>query len=265
MLLLALCCALLPTTVAAELTLLPGERLTPLLPADPLETTNSLSFRSGDPPLEGVVGDTAGLLRVDTGPATLQLELGAAIFLGFLPGESFTFGIATVDGLIRVPVSLSWGDARLALEWGHISAHYADGVRYDDQLPENTRGYSREHLRLLAAWHLPWVQPYLGLRQLIHSIPSAPGFQVQTGLAAHGQRPGTWYQALDLAWSADTSWYTRASYQGGVLLRHPDGQAMRCGLVVYRGPALAGKRMGEHDSYIGGMLAFDWHGGWNDG
>ncbi len=263
MLPLALLCALLPAASSAEVEAIPGARLTPLLPADPLETSNALSFRSGEPKLEGVVGDTAGLLRIEAGAVALQLELGAAIFLGFLPGDEFTFGIATVDGLIRVPVSMAWGDARLALEWTHISAHYADGVRYDDQLPENTQGYSREHLRLLAAWDLPWVQPYLCVRQLVHSMPAVPGFGVQTGFEAHGQRRLTWYQALDLAWAADTAWDTRASYQGGMLLQRPEGQALRGGLIAFRGPALAGKRGGEHDAYIGAVLGFDWHGGWN--
>jgi len=263
MLSLALCCALLTTASGAQLELLPGERLTPLLPADPLETANSLTFRGSEPPLEGVVGDTAGLLRLDAGDVALQLELGAAIFLGFLPGESFTFGIATVDGLIRVPISLAWRDLRASFEWCHISAHYADGVRYDGELPENTEGYSREHLRLLAAWDLPWIQPYLGIRQLVHSIPQAPGFGVQTGFEAHGERSVTWYQAVDLAWAADTAWSTRATYQGGLLLLRPEGRALRVGMVAFRGPALAGKRQGEHDAYLGGVLGFDWHGGWN--
>jgi hypothetical protein len=260
---LALCCALLPTLIAAEITPLPGQRLTPLMPADPHETANSLRFRGGEPPLEGVVGDTAGLVRLETGEVSLQLELGAAIFLGFLPGESFTFGIATVDGLIRVPLSVAWGDARLALEWAHISAHHADGVRYGEALPDNTDGYSREQLRLMAAWDLAWLQPYLGLRQLIHSIPQAPGPGAQLGFEAHGERALTWYQALDLAWAAETGWDTRISYEGGVLLRRPEGPAFRGGLIAYRGPALAGKRSGEQDAYLGAVLAFDWHGGWN--
>jgi hypothetical protein len=260
---LALGCALLATADAAELTMLPGQRLTPLLAADPHETANGLVFRGGEPPLEGVVGDTAGLLRLETGPVTLQLELGAAIYLGFLPGDGFTFGVATVDGLIRMPVSMAWGDARLSLEWVHVSAHHADGVRYDEQLPDNTGAYSRESMRLLGSWVLPRVQPYLGVRQLVHSIPQAPGFGVQTGLGAHGQRRVTWYQALDLAWAADTDWETRASWQGGLLLRRDEGQALRGGLIAFRGPALAGKREGELDAFIGGLLAFDWHGGWD--
>ncbi len=263
MLALALCCALLPAASAAELELLPHRRLTPLLPADPQETSNSLLFRSEEPPLEGVVGHTAGLLRLEAGPMDLQLELGAAIFLGFLPGESFTFGIATVDGLIRVPVALEWGDLHASLEWTHISAHYADGVRYDEQLPQNTTGYSREQLRLLAAWDFPWVRPYLGLRQLVHSIPQSPGFAAQVGAEAHGESVTTWYAAADLAWAADTDWATRASGQTGLLIRRSEGTAMRLGLVGFRGPALAGKRRGELDRYVGGVLGFDWHGGWN--
>ncbi len=263
MLQLALALALLPQAPAVELEALPGERLTPLAPADPFETANALTFRSGEPPLEGVVGDTAGLVRVDLGEVALQLELGAAIFLGFLPGESFTFGIATVDGLIRVPVSMRWRNLRASLEWAHISAHHADGVRYGE-LPENTEAYSREHLRLLAAWDLPWVQPYLGLRQLIHSIPKEPGFAVQTGLAARGERAVTWYAAADLAWAADTDWVTRASAQAGLLVTRPGAQAFRTGVAAYRGPALAGKRWEEPDAWIGGVLAFDWHGGWSE-
>ena len=262
MLALALCCAWLPAARAATVEVLPGQRLTPLAPADPFETANTLTFRSGEPILEGVVGDTAGLLRVEAGPVALQLELGAAMYLGFLPGDAFTFGISTVDGLIRLPISMAWGDARVALEWWHISAHHADGVRYGEDLPDNTEGYSREALRLLAGWEFPWVQPYVALRQLIHSIPQAPGFGTQVGVKAHGERMITWYQAVDLAWNAATSWQTRVSYQGGALFQHDDGRALRGGLCLFRGPALAGKRDGELDAYIGGVIAFDWHGGW---
>ncbi len=263
MLSLALACVLLPSAFSAELELLPGQRLTPLLAADPLETANTLTFRTGEPSLEGVVGDTAGLLRLDAGQVALQLELGAAILLGFLPGDGFTFGIATVDGLIRLPVSMAWGPWRASLEWAHISAHHADGVRYGEALPDKTDGYSREHLRLLASCDLPWVQPYLAAKQVFHSISQVPGLGLQAGLVAHGQRETSWYQALDLAWNADTDWRTRLSYQGGLRLRGAGSSTFRTGLAAYRGPALAGKRAGENDAYLGAIMAFDWHGGWN--
>jgi hypothetical protein len=257
----ALLCALLPQAAGLELELLPGERLGPLLPADPHETANALVFRSGAPSLEGAVGSTAGLLRIDAGELQLQLELGAALFLGFLPGDGFTFGIHTVDGLLRVPVSATWGPLRASLEWAHVSAHYADGVRYGDQVPDNLDGYSRELFRLLGAWELPWVQPYVGLRQLVHSIPEAPGLGAQLGAKAQGGDDVGWYQALDLAWNAEHGWSTRVAAQGGLLLRG-EGRALRIGLAAYRGPALAGKREGEPDSYLGGTMSFDWHGGW---
>lgn len=261
--LLPLLCVLAPTATGATLQALPAERLTPLLPADPLETANTLVFRGGAPSIEGEVGDTAGLLRLEAGELAVQLELGAGIFLGFLPGEQLTFGIVTVDGLIRVPISAAWGPWRASLEWAHHSAHYADGVRYDDALPSNTDGYSREWLRMLGSCELPWVQPYLGVRQLVHSIPEAPGLGVQAGLKAHGARDLSWYQALDVTANAEFDWQPRLAYQGGLRLRGPQAQVFRAGLAAYRGPALAGKRAGVMDAYLGAVLAFDWHGGWN--
>lgn len=261
---LALAWALLGTASAVEVVPFPAERLVPLLPADPYETGNALLFRSGDPPLEGTVGDTLGLVRFELGALTLQADLGAAIFLGFLPGEAFTFGIATVDGIIRVPITATWKRWQLSLEWAHVSAHYADGVRYGENLPpKDSDGYSRESLRLVASAALPWVQPYLGVRELVHVIPQAERFGVQAGCKAHGLRKITWYQALDLAWNAEHDWQTRASYQGGVLLRSDGPRALRVGGVAFHGPALAGKRDGETDRYLGAVLGFDWHGGWN--
>ncbi len=264
MLQLALACVLLGTVSAAGVEALPGERMVPLLPADPHETASALLFRGGDPSLEGVVGDTLGLVRVDAGPIDLQVELGAAIFLGFLPGGSLTFGISPVDGLIRLPISMSWKRLRMTLEWAHISAHYADGVRYGDNLPPPSDGYSREQLRLISSLELPWVRPYVALRELVHVIPEDRRFGVQLGLKAYGQRRFTWYEALDLAWHADNDWRTRLSYQGGMLLRASRQRAVRGGVTAFWGPALAGKRCGEQDAYLGVVFGFDWHGGWDE-
>ena len=258
-LLLAACLA---PPAAAALEVLPGRRMAPLLPADPLETVSALAVRSGEPPLEGVVGDTAGVLRLDAGALQLQVDVGGAILLGFLPGDGFTFGISTVDGLLRVPVSLRWRELTATLAWAHVSAHYADGVRYGAEKPENLDPYSREELRLLAAWRFPWIEPYASVRGLIHTIPDAPRLGLQLGARAAGQRPATWYLAGDLAWNGDTDWRLRAAGQTGLLLRGAETRALRLGLAAYLGPAVAGKRAGEQDAWVGGLLAFDWHGGW---
>jgi hypothetical protein len=241
---------------------LPAGRMVPLLPADPRESATTLTLRSGEPPLEGAIGDAAGILRLDFGETALQLDLGAAIFLGFLPGDGFTFGVQTLDGLVRLPISAESGPFTATLEWSHLSAHYADGVRYDDAKPDNTDGWSREQVRLLVAWRTAWVTPYLGLRELVHAIPAAPRPGVQAGLRAAGPAAATWFGALDVSLNADSGWTPGLSWQSGLLARAEGGRALRLGLAAYRGPAVAGKRRGQQDAWIGGAIGFDWLGGW---
>jgi len=247
---------------AATARWLPERRMVPLAPADPYETATALTLRSGDPPLEGVVGDMAGIARLDLGTAALQIDLGGAILLGFLPGDGFTFGVWTLDGLIRLPLSVEVGGFTGTVEWSHVSAHYADGVRYDGARPDNTDGWSREQVRLLAAWRTERVTPYLAVRELLHALPAAPRPGVQVGLRAAGTRSPTWYGAADASWNADTGWSTGLSWQSGLLARAAGGRALRLGLAAHLGPAVAGKRGAERDAWFGGTLAFDWLGGW---
>ena len=78
---------------------------------------------------------------------------------------------------------------------------------------------------------------------------------------AHGERDLSWYAALDLCWNADQEWQTGASGQAGLLLQSEQSRSLRLGAAAYTGPAMAGKRAGEDDSWLGGVLALDWHGG----
>ncbi len=253
------CLALgVPQATSASVHGLPIQRATPVLLADPAETTWSLKLRTGGTSIEGVVGDALGLVQLETERVSVQADLAAAIFLAFFPGDGLTFGITTLDGLLRLPISLELGAFTTTLEWAHLSAHYADGVRYAKLQPQNLDPYSREYLRLLVCWSNERITPYLAFRQLIHTIPEASAPGLQLGMKFHGQGSITWYSALDAKWNADVDWRSALAIQSGLMIRRKQ-RWFRLGLAGYSGPWAAGKLAQDYDAYLGALMAFD-HG-----
>lgn len=249
-------CLLAMAPLLAATTWLPGGALTSPQVADTRETWSTVVLRTGNTRLDAAIADRRGLFRLDLPQGTLQLDLAAALYLGFDPGGELTFGITTVDGLVRLPLALRWRELGATLEWAHISAHFADGVRtLEDPLPD-PGVYSREYLRLVAGWEHPLFQPYVGARQLIHVLPDAPAPGVQAGWSAWGPWAVSPYQATDLQWAAEHGWRTAASGHLGLALRGQEGYRILVAGVGRRGPDDTGKRMGADETYVGLLLGF---------
>ena len=215
-----------------------------------------MTLRTGVPTVDTAIADRVGFLRWSHGDWTGQIDLAAGLFLGFDPGGQMTFGMQTVDGLIRLPLSARHGPLSASLEWAHVSAHYADGIRNatDQPLPERAT-YSREYIRLQTSWEMDWFTPYLACRQLIHSLPEAPGFGVQGGWMIY--IPGVpVYQAVDLKLSADEEWQPGAQAQLGLVLSSESIRTLHVGFIAMTGPDDTGQRSGEDDRFIGVQFGF---------
>lgn len=233
---------------------------TPLLTpqvADPRETATAFTLRSGTTRLDGTIADRVCLLHYTTSDLALQVDLGLGLFLGFDPGGSLTFGITTVDGLIRLPVAARWRDLGALVEWAHLSAHYADGVRQSDLRPPEDEGpWSREYVRVAFSWEHATFRPYVGSRALIHTMPEAPILGFQAGWTVLGPWRVAPFHAADLKLDADRGWRPALSGQAGVAFRAGGASALVLAATGHWGPDDTGKLQGEDDPYLGGMIGF---------
>ena len=164
--------------------------------------------------------------------------------------------MTTVDGLLRIPITLAWRDLSSTFEWAHVSAHFADGVRKMDDPPPDPGTWSREYVRWVATWENGWIRPYAGYRHLIHVLPQAPRPGVQVGYSVWGPWRVAPYHALDAQWNADSNWHTTIAAQAGVALGGGSGPRVLLGGVGRRGPDDTGKRTGADERYLGVVLAF---------
>jgi hypothetical protein len=238
-------------------TWLPETSLLPPAMADNLEPLPSIQVRStAMPRVEATLGDTFGLYRLETGSLRLQIDLGAGLFLGFFPAGEMSFGLLTVDGLLQLPVTVARGPYRIRLQWSHVSAHYADGLRLTDDHPDAPSAFSRESLRLLGCWTDGRWAPYAAFTSIVHAIPEAdrPGFQA--GWSFWPKSTVGLYHAFDLKTQADLDWRPSLSAQVGLFLSPSKGHAFRVGLAAYTGPDDTGQFYGQTERYLGAVVGF---------
>lgn len=186
----------------------------------------------------------------------LQVGVDAAVYMDFLAGDGFTFSLQTLDGQFGLPVDLAWKQAAVRVQWTHLSAHYGDGVRYNDQRPTNLDSYSREYLWMLASGRLGPARVYGGGQLILHSTVPVPMPGLQLGAEA---APG-WgiapYVAADLQAHAEHDWRPALAAQVGGLARRGDSR-FRLALAARTGPDDTGKMDGAHEVYLGVLFGFD--------
>lgn len=236
---------------------LPRGSLAPVLVADPWQVRTEVVVRPGFPVLGGQVGDRVAVVRVAWDGGAAEAGFAAGLHLGFVPADAFTFGVATVDGLLEVPATVALGRAAVTLAWTHLSSHFADGVRYLEEPPEARDPHSRETLRAVAAWRGGWWTAYGGAHAILHAVPDAPWPGLQVGGAVEGPSRASPFLAVDGRWNGDTSWRTGASLLAGVRVRGPGGRSLRAGFAAYRGPRVQGMLADEDDAFVGALVAFD--------
>jgi hypothetical protein len=236
---------------------LPEGPLAPPILADRREIRSSLLVRSGSPRLDASIGETLPLTRFVASTWGLQVDLGAALFVGFLPQGEASFAMLTVDGAIRVPVQWRWRSLILVGEWGHLSAHFADGVRSQGFLPKQRGPWSREVFRTLAGWNPGGWYLYAGTPWLVHAIPDVPGAGLQLGgsfMPVEGDGP---VLGVDVQARSEHAWQPSLCVRTGWMAAARMGRSLSLGAVVRWGQDEAGQLSATRESYVG--AGFDIH------
>ncbi len=196
-----------------------------------------------------------------TSPAVdLQLGVEAGGFMGFDPDGALTFDLETFDGLFAFPLSARRGPWSARLEWAHVSAHFADGVRDDGALPGSGSQYSREWLRLLAGRDVGPARVYAGGRVLLHDARDSAPLAVQVGGEVFGPWTVAPYLAADLQLAQEFAWQPAVGAQLGVAVPTKHAR-LRVAAAVRHGPDDTGKLDGAPESFLGLSFGFDLGGG----
>lgn len=187
----------------------------------------------------------------------LQFGVEGGGFMHFDPGDGLTFELETFDGIFGFPLSARFGLWTARLEWTHTSAHYADGVRNNGEIPYGAaESYSREWVRLLAGRQIGPARIYLGGRAITHDVRDSGAVGVQTGGEVFAPWKVSPFAAFDLQISSDEAWSPAVAGQLGVAYR-ADGRRFRVAAVGRYGPDDTGKRTGLHEAYGGVIFGFD--------
>jgi len=237
---------------------MPVENARPALWADGREPMSRVIGRSGDTRIEATLADGVVFTEYTTDAFSLQVGLAAGGFLSFDPSGALTFALMTFDGLVAIPFTLTHGRFAHTLEWAHVSAHYADGIRGVLGYGEiDTGTYSREYARWITAWESGAWMPYVGGQWLLHRIPEAARPGAQAGLQWVAQDGLPLFLAVDGKLAAEHDWRVRTRGQLGVHFMSRGDRDMQLGLECARGPDEKGKWQGREDVYCGGFLALD--------
>ena len=219
--------------------------------ADTRESRSVIRFHSSG--LEAALGEQRALVGMDTHRGlrtTLGLE--AAAFMGFDPKGELTFSLLTFDGIFGLPLDLEWRDWSARLEWTHWSAHFADGVRQEESLPdpELTGSFSREWLGLTVARSMAWFRPYLAAQWIVHSTDGGDGVTLQAGTSVDARSSPGLYAGLELQSRQEQDWALSGAAELGVQW-FESGGGLQLGLCAYSGMDDAGKRAGKSEQYVG--------------
>jgi len=237
---------------------LPGSNTRPVLWADGREPMSRVTGRTGQTRLEATLADGFVAFRYDADAWAVQIGLASGGYLSFDPKGSMTFALVTFDGLVSLPITFTHGDLAHTVDWTHVSAHYADGIRGVLGYGEiDTGTYSREHLRWTTAFQAGRWTPYLGARVLIHSIPEVAPLGFQAGLQWDGRADLPLFAAVDGRAAAEHGWRARLRGQVGARFEGPRDRGVQLGLECARGPDEKGKWEGREDPYCGVFLALE--------
>lgn len=239
-------------------TALPAEQVFPLPLADTRSPLSRVLLRpeGGDTRIDTALAADFPVLEWRGRDVALQLGVDAAVYMDFLAGDGFTFSLQTLDGQFGLPLDLAWGKAALRVQWTHLSAHYGDGVRYNDQRPSNLDSYSREYLWVLASGRVGPAELYGGGQLILHSTVPVPAPGLQLGLQAAPDWGIAPYVAADLQAHAEHGWRPALAAQVGGLARRGDSR-FRLALALRTGPDDTGKMDGAHEVYAGVLFGFD--------
>lgn len=237
--------------------ILPAAGLLGLPVADTRSPNSAVNLRWDDGfSIDATLGASFPVLEYRAEAGAVQIGVEAAGFMGFDPDGALTFDLDTFDGVFGFPLSARTGPWSGRLEWAHVSAHFADGVRDNGELPGSGDQYSREYLRLLAARDLGPARVYAGARMLTHDARDSAPWMAQVGAEVFAPWRVAPYAALDLQLAQEFDWRPALGGQAGVAFPG-DAARFRVAMIARRGPDDTGKLDGALESYLGLGLGFD--------
>jgi hypothetical protein len=187
----------------------------------------------------------------------LQPLISGAAFMVFRSEQELTFDLLAFDGYFGFPVDLRRGIWAGRLQWAHVSAHTADGMRKaepDPPIPEGA--WSREYWQLQGGPSLDWWRVYGGVLMVTHSIHDSGRWDLQAGGSVEGPWRLAPYAALDIKTQQTFEWAFSGAAHVGARLRG-ERQRLRLALVGYRGLEDTGKLEGREERYLGLALGLD--------
>ena len=245
---------LCPIAVGATPQFLPENSLFTQPMADPLAPESSLTIRgplNSQAEILGRLGLSRAIVQYNFGRLTAQIGFTALAYMGFESDGELTFGLRTFDGTFAIPITVASGDTILTLRWLHQSSHYADGVRFEDQMPSNTQSTSSESLELSISETRGWVKGYNRLEWRYHSVHETSEFLAAFGLDVSPPGGVVPYVSSFIYGDLEGG---GISAEVGVLARGP--RTIRLGLSGYTGRSVAGKLNGVEEHYLGLTVAF---------
>ncbi len=247
------------------LTALPGDPILAVPIADTRSPLSSIVLRF-DPEttldlgvgqaIDANMGAALALLGAQRGDLSLQLSIAASVHMGFEADAALTFGLRTFDGWFALPLDLRQGPWSARIAWVHVSAHYADGIRNNDELPPDRGSYSREALTLLVSREVGPGRVYGGGHGSYHTVHDEAPWMLQLGTEVQPDRARGPFAAFDLKLHQEHGWQPTLAAQVGGHATGPAGR-FRLALAAYAGKDDTGKYLGQDERYVGLVLGFD--------
>jgi hypothetical protein len=245
---------LFKTALSAPPQALPEHNLFTQPLADPLSPESSLTVRTLTDSQTGILGRLGvnrPLVQFTNGRFTTQIGFSALAHMGFQSDGELTFGLRTFDGIFAVPISLAVGETVLTLRWLHRSSHYADGIRFEDEMPSNTDSTSSESLEFSVSETRGWVTGHNRFEWRYHSVHETSRYLAAFGIDISPPGATVPYASSFIFGDLDGG---ALSAELGFLVRGPN--SIRFGISGYTGRAIAGKLNGEDEKYLGLTVAF---------
>jgi hypothetical protein len=257
-----------PAAAGVDLSPRPNE-IFPLLIADPRHIQTSASYYrlDGQNASDLALGGSWGLTRWRTGPLQdwlWEADVEGMAYSRFLIGGGCD-EFQTADFIADLPVAVRRGDVSFKAALFHESS-YLD-AQYGRDAGVSAIHYFDQGARLQAALDLrSWARAYAGAQYLIHDIPDAPRWSLQSGLEFSADdlewfkgAPARPFLAQDCQWHQDVGWNTDSHTVLGVKipLRGSPTRALRVQAGYFTGHSPFGQFYARREHYADLSIAFE--------
>ena len=244
--------------ITATWSFAPQQRLFRPLLADPGEARFGIFTYLNNNRLEGIIGGSWEAFNVAwEDRTTLRFGIHSGVFT-LLRKTGSTFPLDTADFLISTHTDVQRGRFTGRFEFGHISAHIADG--FNDPA-RNPITYSREFFTLYGSYQRRLLRLYSSIRVSNHAIPNLKRWRLQIGGELisgrlYGHIPRV-YIAYDVRIFDDQGTVAGQTAQLGVLFHSEQRAGLRIAFIAHTGRSEHGQFHDLTDRFVGLGLFFD--------